>query len=261
MQALAIWQLFVLSIIPSGIGGFLAYHHDLEAWRPFIQGMLSLLLLSLLIKTVCLERGGQIQASNRVNTALPLMFALGMAGYFVTDLILILPKTLTWHVNREFFDQVFPIYRQMEASADPFAFPPIHYFFFAVALTPLAEEVFHRRIILTKLLQKHGATWAIIASSLWFSLLHPNNPLIAFLGGVFYGWVFVRTGQLLYVVAMHAGYNFVAYGLYRISLYQWEKDVSSFSSLSNWGYELIFGFLALICCYWTLKTAGILSRV
>ena len=72
-------------------------------------------------------------------------------------------------------------------------------------LVPTLEEIFYRRIILNSLLEKHSAFFAIIVSSIMFSIGHAdfNNSLI-FLGfGCTLGLLFWKTRNVYYSIALH----------------------------------------------------------
>lgn len=67
-----------------------------------------------------------------------------------------------------------------------------------------AEEFLFRGVILGKL-RKYGDTFAILSSSLLFALMHANLVQIpfAFVGGVFFAFITVKTNSLLPAMIIH----------------------------------------------------------
>ena len=80
---------------------------------------------------------------------------------------------------------------------------------FSVAiLTPFAEELLFRGFILGMLLTRYSDTHSIVISSLIFAIAHePIAMVLAFGGGLLYGWVRVRTGSILPGMIAHAIWN------------------------------------------------------
>jgi len=85
--------------------------------------------------------------------------------------------------------------------------------FLSVAIvTPIVEELMFRGYILDAINRKHGDWTAIIWSSILFGLIH-LDPFVAgqaFMGGIIYGWIRVRTGSLLPSIAGHMMWNMLA---------------------------------------------------
>jgi len=83
----------------------------------------------------------------------------------------------------------------------------------AVAIvTPIAEELMFRGYVLDSIRRIHGDWPAIIGSAILFGLVHINPFLVgqAFIGGVIYGWIRIRTGSLLPSIACHMMWNIMA---------------------------------------------------
>jgi membrane protease YdiL (CAAX protease family) len=82
-----------------------------------------------------------------------------------------------------------------------------------VVLPPLVEELVFRRALLARLLRDRSPTFAIVASSVCFTLPHGYSPLglvTIFWSGLVFGWAFHRTGNLWPSVAAHAYGNGMA---------------------------------------------------
>jgi len=89
----------------------------------------------------------------------------------------------------------------------------IAFLFLSIAIvTPIAEELFFRGYVLDAINRKHGDWTAIIWSSILFGLVHIDPFAIgsAFMGGIIYGWIRMRTGSLLPSIACHMMWNTLA---------------------------------------------------
>tara|TARA_B100000029_G_scaffold373746_1_gene368006 strand:- start:205 stop:975 length:771 start_codon:yes stop_codon:yes gene_type:complete len=75
-------------------------------------------------------------------------------------------------------------------------------------LTPIAEELLFRGFIMGMLLRRYSETTSIVLSSLIFAVLHePIAMVLAFGGGLLYGWVRVKTGSIIPGIIGHAIWN------------------------------------------------------
>ncbi len=77
-----------------------------------------------------------------------------------------------------------------------------------VVLAPVVEELIFRKLMLDRI-RNHGEKTAIIFSALCFGLFHGNLTqfLYAFSVGLFLGYVYCKTGKVLYTMVMHALLN------------------------------------------------------
>lgn len=75
---------------------------------------------------------------------------------------------------------------------------------------PIVEEYVFRKLIIDRTVQ-YGQATAILLSGLMFALFHGNfNQFVyAFTLGVFWGFIYVKTGRLIYTVALHMTVNFL----------------------------------------------------
>lgn len=73
---------------------------------------------------------------------------------------------------------------------------------------PVMEEFFYRKLLISRLL-RYGDKAAIITSGLIFGLMHGNLSqfFYAFGLGAALGYVYVRTGKLIYTIALHMFIN------------------------------------------------------
>ncbi len=85
----------------------------------------------------------------------------------------------------------------------------IYHFIAMVIAAPILEELICRGIILDGLLKKYSPTKAIVISSIIFGLIHLNpwQFITALFGGLFMGWVYYRTRNLLLPITIHASIN------------------------------------------------------
>jgi membrane protease YdiL (CAAX protease family) len=81
---------------------------------------------------------------------------------------------------------------------------------FVVLLAPVMEELFFRRLLIKKLLA-YGEKPAVILSGLAFGLIHGNLTqfFYAFGLGLAFGYIFVKTGKVIYTIILHMIINFI----------------------------------------------------
>lgn len=89
---------------------------------------------------------------------------------------------------------------------------------FCGILAPIMEEVFYRKLIVDRLLH-YGELPAVLISGILFGLIHGNfnQFFYAAMIGMLFGYVYIRTGNLLYTVALHVCVNLVG-GVYTAEL-------------------------------------------
>lgn len=82
-------------------------------------------------------------------------------------------------------------------------------FIFVVIAAPIVEEFIFRRLMISKL-SRYGYVTAIVVSSIAFGLFHGNlyQFFYAMLVGLILGYIYVKSGNWLYSVLMHAIVNF-----------------------------------------------------
>lgn len=80
-------------------------------------------------------------------------------------------------------------------------------------LAGVGEEMLFRGVLQADFSQRWGLWTGIVAASLLFGALHPITPAYVVLAaglGVYLGWLWVATGNLLVVIVAHAFYDFLA---------------------------------------------------
>ena len=83
-------------------------------------------------------------------------------------------------------------------------------FFIMVICAPIAEELLFRKLLIERTV-KYGEGTAVLFSGLMFALFHGNlNQFVyAFTLGIFFGFIFVKTGNILYTIYLHMLINFL----------------------------------------------------
>lgn len=122
---------------------------------------------------------------------------------------------------------------------------------------PLFEEWLCRGLVLRGLLQKTGPTSAILASAVFFAVLHMNpwQALPAFILGVLFGYVYYKTGSLKLTMLMHCVNNTMAVVFTQIPSM---KEAESFMDvMSPWAYACVF----VACLAFTASTIVVLRNI
>ncbi len=82
-----------------------------------------------------------------------------------------------------------------------------------IVLAPLAEELLFRAAMMEEMLKRGVSPWcAVLTSALVFGLIHLNPAQIpyAFLIGILFGWVYLRTRSLVPTILCHILNNAIA---------------------------------------------------
>lgn len=82
---------------------------------------------------------------------------------------------------------------------------------FMVILAPIAEEIIFRKLLIDRV-SRYGEGLAIVLSGLMFGLFHANLNQFAFtfVMGCFYGFIYAKTGRVVYCILLHMVNNFFA---------------------------------------------------
>lgn len=119
---------------------------------------------------------------------------------------------------------------------------------FAVILSPIAEEIIFRYIIINKL-RGYGSGVAIFTSAFAFGLYHGNlyQMLYAFAMGLILGAILYKTGKLRYTIILHIAINFVG-GILPLLITSENGFLSAVSSIIVIGIIItgfVFGIITL----------------
>jgi membrane protease YdiL (CAAX protease family) len=87
---------------------------------------------------------------------------------------------------------------------------PIICFIFMVLFAPVLEEVIFRKLLVDRMV-KYGEGVAIVVSAFMFGMYHGNlNQFVyAFSLGLFFAFIYVKTGKLIYTILLHMVINFM----------------------------------------------------
>ena len=151
------------------------------------------------------------------------------------------------------FDEIIDYYLNSEIKPhnNKFAGFSLNFLYFRISsllIAPIFEELFFRKFLFTKLLEKNKLWIAIIISSICFSAIHyeqPSNLIPTFIYGVIACIIYYKTKNIFYLVITHFLYNLssMMYSIYGESFF-------------DWVYGLNFNFI-----YWALFAFGILITI
>ena len=83
-----------------------------------------------------------------------------------------------------------------------------------VIIIPIIEELFFRKVLITKMKIKFNALLSILISSLLFSLVHLpyiHKSYIALFGGLISGYIYHKTDKVIYSILFHIPWNFLVH--------------------------------------------------
>lgn len=118
--------------------------------------------------------------------------------------------------------------------------------FTAIISAPILEELLCRGVLFEVLNRRWGVRISILASSLFFGLLHIGNlanAVVAIVAGLIFGALYVRTSSLYVTIIIHAINNALAFTLISFGI----NDMS-FAEMLGGGvtYYVVYGISALI---------------
>lgn len=148
------------------------------------------------------------------------------------------------------FNKIIDFYQNSETEPQTYKFAGFSPLFIyirtsSILIAPIIEELFFRKFLFLKLLEKNKTWIAIIVSSLCFSAIHfptPNNLIQTFIAGVIACIIYLKTKNIVYLIIIHFLYNLCStlYAIFGEPFY-------------DWIYGLNYDFM-----YWALFIFGIL---
>ena len=206
-----IWS---LALIISNIGLFLAFYiAGISEGMAFSLSGILVYFVIIPLTLLCIYVDGNLNRTKQMlrfgSTKRALILILGIPLVItIIDFVLNIIYTIVW----------FGIFGEPSTNTDlgtswESSNIEIAFLFISVAvLTPIAEELMFRGYVLDAISRKHSDWTAIIWSSILFGLVHIDPFIIgtAFIGGIFYGWIRIRTGSLLPAIAGHMMWNMLA---------------------------------------------------
>lgn len=200
-------QLLFLCFFVS-IVAFALLFHLLFRWIPITDVMLISIDISF---AICILLGftylktDNISNNNLRSNLLYFSLFLGLALLWFVFSPLVAFHGPTWSLDLEFGLKKF--YETFGANN----FFNVYGFFRVLLLVPILEELFYRRIILNSLLERHSAFFAILVSSIMFSIGHTdlNYSIYFFVYGIVLGILFLKTRNIYYSISLHIFINFL----------------------------------------------------
>lgn len=121
---------------------------------------------------------------------------------------------------------------------------------------PIAEELFFRGIILGGLSRCYSPIIALCISSLMFGIFH-FNIIGATITGLFLGWVYLRTQNILYGILMHSSINLAGTILRSLLKNGYMEDIynnlSQYSKMNLWiesiWVKIVCSMLFIACTF------------
>jgi membrane protease YdiL (CAAX protease family) len=121
----------------------------------------------------------------------------------------------------------------------------VFFLFSSILLSPFLEELIFRGTILRGFLSNYNVKKSILYSAVIFGIIHfaPATIICAIILGVFFGWLYYKTGSFLFTFLLHAVANCTIY----------VADYFQFYFVEQTGWFDIYGrFSILIFCLSTL---------
>ncbi len=121
----------------------------------------------------------------------------------------------------------------------------IYFYIKGIVIGPILEELFYRKMILSKLMENHTAVFSIFISSILFSLGHLDfqNFIQLFFIGLIYGFVYYKSNSVLSSILLHSLVNF---------LIGFTANVVVNLDDANYSYLIIF-IICFMVLFWALK--------
>ncbi len=151
------------------------------------------------------------------------------------------------------FDKIIEYYKTSELEPRSYRFAGFSWFFVylnisSLLIAPIFEELFFRKFLFVKLLEKNNLWISIIVSSLCFAAIHfetPSNLIPTLIFGIIACMIYFKTQNIIYTILIHFFNNLCSslYSIYGESFFQWV-------------YGLEFGVM-----YWALFVFGILTTI
>ena len=121
---------------------------------------------------------------------------------------------------------------------------------FSVVLAPVVEEFVFRKLIIDRT-HVYGGRVAVIVSALMFGLFHGNFTQMfgAFAVGLLLGYVYLKTGKIVYTMIIHAAVNLVA-NLVSIVLRLMRSEMDGVVNGGPEAIPIMLGMIMLMLLYY-----------
>jgi membrane protease YdiL (CAAX protease family) len=178
-----------------------------------ISGVITLLgngiLFSFVLKYKRLSYASLFHSSKNSVTAT-------LATLLIPILLLVPGITLAVCAINSAMVSLFPLSRWEEAMFDQMMSNGVTSIIFVCILAPALEEMLFRGVILRSFLNQYPRPTAICISAGLFGLAHLNiyQFVVAFFGGLIFGWLYERSRSIWPCILLHSAYNSVVTFLY-----------------------------------------------
>lgn len=135
----------------------------------------------------------------------------------------------------------------------------VYVFLNLVIFTPIFEELLFRRIIFSGLKSNYNTVTALLLSSLLFGIFHIDF-LDATVFGLWLGWIFLKTNNILLCIIVHSVCNLISFGFRVIAKVDPEKTVFVYIVENVVIISTIMFLLAIVLFYFSAKKNGFVSR-
>jgi membrane protease YdiL (CAAX protease family) len=119
-----------------------------------------------------------------------------------------------------------------------------------VVCAPVLEEILFRGLIFESCRERFGSGVAVLVSALLFGLVHgvPVQIINAFVVGLIFGYVYLRTGSLLSVILLHVVNNGIAY--ISLAFFGDAADTTLRDLIGpDWLYWTVYGLSTVVFAY------------
>lgn len=134
--------------------------------------------------------------------------------------------------------------------------------FFVGILAPIAEEFFYRKVIIDRL-HRYGDLPAIVLSGLAFGLVHGNlNQVFYTIAiGMLLGYVYVRTGSVLYTISIHSAFNMIG-GVFSTEIIRrmGENSMPALDDMTGWIMLLAYAMFCVFAIVGAIVFLGVAGR-
>ena len=119
-----------------------------------------------------------------------------------------------------------------------------------VVCAPVLEEILFRGLVFESCRERFGSGAAVLVSALLFGLVHgvPVQIINAFVVGLIFGYVYLRTGSLLSVILLHVVNNGIAY--ISLAFFGDAADTTLRDLIGpDWLYWTVYGLSTVVFVY------------
>lgn len=191
---------------------------------------------------------------------LPLAHALGFRKVRITAILAIIPLALGAAILLSEIDNVIrsfmPLPNFFEEALSGFDESPFMGLIVLTIIAPWTEEPLFRGLMLGGLARRHRLVPSLLVTAALFSLIHANPAQMptAFLLGILYGWVFLKTQSLWPCVLAHTIHNALGFA----AIYFASAEIAGYSSDPH---QLVFQPLWFDMLGLILASLGIMGLV